>query len=173
MFKISTEMKTVPTWFNDFEPKKLIDHPVKSIRYLIWLMQAGAALSVLFSVSMAAMSVFARSAPSFYSITFPLITIVLAQVVILGIHARSKLAWLLLASGAVSATLSPVFFIGFFWFWLLDQDEVVAYFKNEDSVEVSTPQTATFQTMAKAKIQEKAESLETVTEEPMTIESVT
>ncbi len=130
MFKVSEECKTIPSWFNDFDSKKLIDHPVEKVKYLIWLVQLGALLSVLFSVGMSVVSLFAQSGLGLFTISIALFSVALAQVTILGIHAKSKLAWLMLASTALKSTLSPLFLVGLASFWLLDQDEIVTHFKS-------------------------------------------
>lgn len=131
VFNISSEFKTIPTWFNDFEPKKLIDHPVNSIKYTIWLIQLGSLASILVSVSMSAFTLFAGLGG--LVLFFSLIGIVLSQTLILGIHARSRLAWLFLACNVLRFTFSYLFIIGLVMWFLLDDEETVNYFNGKQA----------------------------------------
>jgi hypothetical protein len=141
MFKISDEFKAIPHWFIDFEPKKLIDHPVRPIKYQIWLIQLGAALSVVISLVLSVITL--NTGLGGFALIGALFGASFAQVLILGIHARSRLAWLLLASNAIRFTFSALFLIGFGMFYLIDQDESVAYFKNEPLPANPQPTTVT------------------------------
>ncbi len=130
MFKLSSELKLVPTWFNHFDKSKLWTHPLKPVQYLIWLMQAGCVLSLLFSIVLSGItaSLGAGISSFFFLFIFSLFTIAFTQCAVLGIQARSKLAWLLLASSGVHLLFSPFFLIAILIFYFLNDDRVVEYF---------------------------------------------
>jgi hypothetical protein len=133
MFKIYPELKTIPSWFNDFDIKKLIDHPVDSVKYLIWLIQLGTLISVFFAIALGFTTMFAAGGAFAGTLVLMMVvTFGFSQVLILGIHARSRLAWLLLVSMILRSSFSFMFIGGLIAWYLLDQDETLNYFNGLD-----------------------------------------
>jgi hypothetical protein len=121
--------------FDHFNKEKLYKNDTKLIQYLIWLIQGGCVLSTLslFAVTGIANSLILL--PHLFGVIF--VNILLAQFTVLGIQAKSPLCWLLIGSSALTSLFSVFFPVGILIFFLLDQDEVIQYFKTAKPEELS------------------------------------
>ena len=132
MFSIVPEIKKIPEWFQNFEVQKLYAHPVKAIQVLIYLMQGGLMLGFCFSFYLMAkfntIGAFMNPYAMVGLATF-CFSIALVQVMILGLHARSPLAWLLIMAASIQYLFTALFPVGLGLLILMESKAVQNYFR--------------------------------------------
>ena len=137
--KLKNEIQQVPQWFAQFEVEKLYTHPVKEVKYLIWCLQTYAALSVIAMITASVMLFMAKGFASGFLMTVLLVFFALLQVIVLGIQAQSKFAWVLCFTIAVYGIFSLTLPLSALMFYFLNHDQVIQLLSKEANEALKTP----------------------------------
>ena len=119
--KLKNEVRQIPQWFENFELEKLYQHPVKEVKHLIWCLQATGVLSLVIMMVLGITLLITgggHAASGLFALV-PCVSIACLQVIVLGIQAESKFAWLLCFSLAVSGVFSLALPLSIFIFYFL------------------------------------------------------